>query len=209
MRPKLFLILLFASNFSFAQQSLNTEQMARLADVGKVYGYIKYFHPWLQYKDINWDSAFAANVEGIINAKNKQEYAAVIQKIFSSLNDGLTTVANINSDGNNYHEQSLTYNVKDNILHIQMNDEPFMTTDEKLSEALQNLNNVKGAIIDMRRPVPRRKEFYFPTIGNTKSLMAINADLSYPFTTGRPALHYRSRLNSFKFNLVKVTGNII
>ncbi len=163
MREKLFLLLLFASNFSFAQQSLNTEQINRLADAGKVYGYIKYFHPWLQYKDINWDSAFAANVEGIINAKNKREYAAAIQKIFSSLNDGLTTVANINGDGNNYQEQSLTYNVIDNILYIQMNDAPFMTTDEKLSEALQNLNNVKGAIIDMRRPANSR---YYDMLGH-------------------------------------------
>ncbi len=77
MRPKLFLLLLFVSTFSFAQQPLNTTQINRLADAGKVYGYIKYFHPFLQYKEINWDSAFAANVEGIIDAKNKEEYAAV------------------------------------------------------------------------------------------------------------------------------------
>ena len=94
MRPKLFLLLLFVSTFSFAQQPLTTTQINRLADAGKVYGYIKYFHPFLQYKNINWDSAFAANVQAIIDAKNKEEYAAVMQKLLSSLNDGLTTVVN-------------------------------------------------------------------------------------------------------------------
>ncbi len=66
-------------------------QINRLTDAGKVYGYIKFFHPWLQYKNINWDSAFAVNIDEIINAGSRSEYAAVLQKMFSSLNDGLTT----------------------------------------------------------------------------------------------------------------------
>jgi len=90
MRPKLLLLLLIASSFSFAQQSLTKEQINRLADAGKVYGYVKYFHPFLQYKDIKWDSAFAANVQGIIDAKNKEKYANVMQQMLSSLNDNLT-----------------------------------------------------------------------------------------------------------------------
>ncbi len=35
---------------------------------------------------------------------------------------------------------------------MQMNDAPFMTTDDKLSAALQNLNFVKGGIFDLRTP---------------------------------------------------------
>src|SRR6478672_10847522 len=73
-----FILLLFVGDLSFAQSSLTATQINRLADAGKVYGYIKYFHPFLQYKDINWDSAFAVNVQGIIDAKTKQEYAAIL-----------------------------------------------------------------------------------------------------------------------------------
>ena len=83
MRLKPFILLLFVSKFSFAQHILKTDQVGRLADAGKVYGYIKYFHPFLQYKDIDWDSTFAANVETIIKAGNKFEYAAVLEKMFS------------------------------------------------------------------------------------------------------------------------------
>jgi len=53
-----------------------------LADAGKSYSYVKYFHPFVQYKSINWDSAFAADVEGIINSKDKDEYAQVYNIFF-------------------------------------------------------------------------------------------------------------------------------
>jgi len=151
MRPKLFVILLFINSFSFAQQSLTTEQINRLADAGKVYGYIKYFHPWLQYKTINWDSAFAANAEGIIEAKNETGYKLIMQKLLSSLNDGLTTVANFNGTSKDYNAQQLKYFLKDSILYIQMNDFT-LKSEEELGKAFQELKNAKGAIIDLRSP---------------------------------------------------------
>jgi hypothetical protein len=57
MRSILFFLLFLVSEFTFAQQSLTYEQINQLADAGKIYGYVKYFHPFLQYKEINWDSA--------------------------------------------------------------------------------------------------------------------------------------------------------
>ena len=141
MRPKLFILLLFLNSFSFAQQPLTTKQINRLADAGKVYGYIKYFHPWLQYKDINWDSAFAANVEEIVKATNREDYVLIMQKLFSSLNDGLTTVANFNGSGKDYNAQELIHYVQDGIMYIQMNDLP-LTSEDELRKALQNLNHL-------------------------------------------------------------------
>jgi C-terminal processing protease CtpA/Prc len=157
MRPKLFILPLFLSNFSFAQQSLTKEQINRLADAGKIYGYVKYFHPLLQYKNIHWDSAFASNVEGVIDAKNKEEYAVVLQRLFSTLNDNLTSVVSI-SKKDSYKPQFTSYSIKDSILCISMNDlaplvygspdNPF----DKVAEALQNIDKAKGIIFDMRSP---------------------------------------------------------
>jgi len=159
MRPKLIILFIILTNLSFAQKRLTTEQINRVADAGKIYGYIKYFHPFLQYKQVNWDSAFAANVEGIIDAKNKEEYAAVMQRLFSVLNDNLTTVASIPRTGDAYKAQFTTFHVKDSILYINMNDlaplvygspnNPF----EILRNALLNIYKVKGVIFDMRSPV--------------------------------------------------------
>jgi C-terminal processing protease CtpA/Prc len=160
MRPKLFILFLFFLNgFSFAQQPLSTIQISRLADAGKVYSYIKCFHPFLQFKQINWDSAFAANVEGIIEAKSKEEYAAVMQRLLSALNDNLTVVISIPKNDRLYKPQFTTYTVKDSLLYIHMNDlaplvygspdNPF----DKVEKALQNIYKAKGVIFDMRSPV--------------------------------------------------------
>jgi C-terminal processing protease CtpA/Prc len=163
MRPGLLILLLCLNYFSYSQTSLTKEQLNRLADAGKIYGYVKYFHPFLQYKNINWDSAFASNVEAIIKATNKFEYAAALQKMFSVLEDGLTTVAKIPGDDSSYKEQPLTYHVEDSILYMQMNDAPFMTTDEALSNALQKMASVKGAVFDLRRPHDSK---YMDMLGN-------------------------------------------
>jgi hypothetical protein len=149
MRLQLSLLLLIVSSFSFAQQSLTKEQINRLADAGKVYGYVKYFNPYLQYKTLNWDSVFAANVEGIIQAKNKEEYTNVMQRILAPLNDNLTCVVFTPHPNNNDSVQTTSYRIKDSLLYISMND---ITGDsyEKVGEACQNSDKVKGVIFDMR-----------------------------------------------------------
>jgi C-terminal processing protease CtpA/Prc len=145
--------LFFVCSFSFGQRSLTTEQINRLADAGKLYGYVKYFHPFLQYKDINWDSSFAASVEGIIKANNKEEYGTVVQRLLSSLDDGLTTVINRFENDPTYRVQPLTYTIKDTLLYLDMNDAPDNDeTNNKLQEAVKKFENVKGAIIDLRKP---------------------------------------------------------
>lgn len=163
MRPRLFILLIFFSSFSFAQQPLTTEQINRLADAGKIYGYVKYFHPFVQYKNINWDSAFAANVEGIIKAKDKDEYAQVLQNLFSCLDDGITTIVHVPGEATTYKAQELSYQIKDSLLYIQMNDAPFMTTDERFYNAIQNIPKVKGAVIDMRRPANSQYYYNMPS----------------------------------------------
>ena len=155
MQPKLLLPLLIVSSFSYAQQSLSSGQISRLADAGKVYGYVKYFHPFLQYKDINWDSSFAANVKGIIDAKNREEYAAVIQRMFSSLDDKLTTATVIPKSDTAYKIQLTTYRIKDSILYINMNDAAYENLFSSVQyEALQNnITKVKGVIFDRRNSI--------------------------------------------------------
>jgi len=158
MRQRLFILFLLLPQVSFSQQSLTKEQINRLADAGKVYGYIKYFHPFLQYKDINWDSAFAASVNGIIAARNRDEYAAVMQRLLSSLKDNLSTVTVISKRDSAYRVRPSTYDVRDSILYISMNDAPAYAYGnpenayDRLQAALQNVSRVKGIVFDMRRP---------------------------------------------------------
>jgi len=139
------------SGFSFAQPSLVKEQINRLADAGKVYGYIKYFHPWLQYKDINWDSTFASNVEEIIEARNKTEYEAVMQKLLSTLNDNMTSVVTRATKSSIDHLPPTLYNSSDGILYI--NFDQFDNSYGIIEETYKDPEKLNGIIFDMRKPV--------------------------------------------------------
>ena len=66
MRYRFSIILILLIQYSFSQSTLTKEQNNRLAQAGKLWGYIKYYHPYLQYKDISWDSAFTAIVPDIL-----------------------------------------------------------------------------------------------------------------------------------------------
>ena len=150
MRQFFFVLLLFVCVCTFAKQPLTPEQINRLADAGKVYGYIKYFHPYLQYGNKDWDSIFAANAEGILNALNKDEYATAMQRLLNAIDDDLTTV--VNHTKTNYRLQSTAFSIKDSILYISLND----ITDESyniVQEAFRKISAVKGVVFDMRRPV--------------------------------------------------------
>ena len=158
MRLNLSLLLLIVISFSFAQQSLTKEQINRLADAGKVYGCVKYFHPILQYKTLNWDSVFAANVEGIIGAKSKEEYGDVMQRMLSVLNDNLTSVVSTPQANHNESVRTTSYKVKDSLLYICINDITGDTFD-KVGEACQNSDKVKGVIFDMRKGANSKTNF--------------------------------------------------
>ena len=63
------LILVFAQN-TFAQ----TEQkrIERLVGLAKVWGTVKYFHPYLAYRKIDWDKALIGTIPKVRAAKNAQ-----------------------------------------------------------------------------------------------------------------------------------------
>jgi hypothetical protein len=183
MRLKLSVLLLIVSSFSFAQQSLTKEQINRLADAGKVYGIVKYFHPYLQYKTLNWDSVFAANVEGIIGVKRKEEYGDVMQRMLSALNDNMTCVVSSPSANNTDSVRTTSYKIKDSLLYVSLND---ITGDSynKIIEAYQNIHKVKGVIYDMRNGPNSRFDFGTADLidweMDDSNLLFFNGDLVLP-----------------------------
>jgi C-terminal processing protease CtpA/Prc len=152
MRPKLFILCLFVSSISISQQSYTHDQLLRLADAGKVWGYIKYYHPYLQYKNINWDSAFVACVPKIIEAKNKKEYEQSLQELFSILNDPGTGVINIPKPTNPITYSDLV--IADSILIITRDDYRAIvdedTTHKLFEKAIKQFKNAKAVIFDLR-----------------------------------------------------------
>lgn len=68
------------------------DQIERVAKLAELYGHVKFFHPYLGYKPINWDSAFAATAPLVANAKTDEETVTAIRQLLAVLNDAATTV---------------------------------------------------------------------------------------------------------------------
>lgn len=143
-------------SLSHAQSvSLSAVQTKRLADAGKLWGHIKYFHPWLQYKNINWDSAFAAAVPSIINAPDSATYAAALKQWLGVLNDPATRV--VSTAGSTLAVEkkgSLSIDVKDSVLIVAVHNLDGMDDYESIIGALQEipklLHQARYLVFDLR-----------------------------------------------------------
>ena len=51
---------------------------------------MKYFHPYLAYREIDWDKALIETIPKVNAAKNAQEYEAAINQMLAVLNDKST-----------------------------------------------------------------------------------------------------------------------
>lgn len=86
----------------------------RLAALGRLWGAIKYFHPYLAYKDIDWDGALVRVIPQIKAARTPNEYRQAISNLVQVLNDPATNIVAApitsgNSAANSTASQASTY----------------------------------------------------------------------------------------------------
>ncbi|HZI05653.1 MAG TPA: peptidase S41, partial [Archangium sp.] len=62
----------------------------RLAHLGRLWGQVRYRHPYLAYKDIDWDAALVAAIPKVEAAKDRTAYAAALQELLEELKDPAT-----------------------------------------------------------------------------------------------------------------------
>ncbi|HWF47229.1 MAG TPA: hypothetical protein VG168_09505 [Bryobacteraceae bacterium] len=72
---------------SLAQTAPDTD---RLVAVGKLWITVRYFHPYLAYRNIDWDQAFCDALPPIRQAKTPEEYAAALNRMLDALHDPVT-----------------------------------------------------------------------------------------------------------------------
>ena len=152
MRFRIFIFFIVLSQFSFSQSTLTKEQINRLADAGKVWGYLKFYHPYLQYKDINWDSAFTDAVPLILKASSKKEYEGAIQLMFGVFNDPVTSV--LQTPGTKDEIKPSTVVVNDSLMIITHFDDRVIDIEENGSNTISKINrylkSIKAVIFDLR-----------------------------------------------------------
>ena len=68
-------------------------RIERLVGLAKAWGVVKYFHPYLAYRDIDWDKALVEAIPRVNVAKNARDYQVAVNQMLAALNDKSTRAA--------------------------------------------------------------------------------------------------------------------
>src|SRR6516225_7839358 len=88
------IFLVLADPFSVScDGEADVKRTERLVCLCKVWGTIRYLHPYLAYGDIDWDAALVAALPRVEAAKDDNEFRAAVQAMLDKLRDSETRVA--------------------------------------------------------------------------------------------------------------------
>jgi C-terminal processing protease CtpA/Prc len=152
---------------SFAQPQPSAEEarrVERLAALGKLWGAIKYFHPYLGYRaDIDWDKAAVEAIAKVNQAKNSADYANAVDEMLKVLGDPATKVAGVTgasgagAAGSAASDPSFR-TVGDGVLLVSLKNFgahlDFNGLLMKTRALAQEIPKAKAVIFDLRRPAP-------------------------------------------------------
>lgn len=133
----------------------------RLASVGRLWGAIKYFHPYIAYKDIDWDGALVKAIPQIKAARTPDEYSRAIAGLLQVLNDPVTEVVSVSVDSLNSATNSSApkaptyYRVIDEYVLITATDwiTAMLSNNAgmaKQPQMVQEIQKAKGVVVDCR-----------------------------------------------------------
>lgn len=155
------------------------QQLKYLYDAGRLWGNVKYFHPYLQYKNIDWDSSFVAAVPQILKCNSAKEYAIVLQTMLNVLGDKVTYASFTNSktDPSARYintEKGKAY-LQDSILIMRLNNkaiaDDYNETVKVTSATSRLLDSAKAVVFDLRQT-------------EKGSRLADPEEMNYEFLTG-------------------------
>jgi hypothetical protein len=93
---------ILSQNFLTAQQSIS--ETDKLASLGKMYGFLKYYHPEVAKGKLNWDQEFIKILPEIIKASDKESISTVYIEWIQSLGE-IEKCKKCNS-GKNYFDKN-------------------------------------------------------------------------------------------------------
>ena len=98
MKRSLFALLLVTVALAGVNAQTEQKRIERLSELAKVWGTAKFFHPYLAYKEIDWDRALIETIPKVDSANTSDEYAAALNAMLAALGDG-SSRASIVSEG--------------------------------------------------------------------------------------------------------------
>jgi len=92
LRVILLALLLSAPALAQAPSPTPPATTERLGHLVKLWGQVRFLHPWLAYKEIDWDAALVQAIPKVRAAATAEQYAAAVQGMLDALADPATRV---------------------------------------------------------------------------------------------------------------------
>ena len=134
-------------------------RIERLAVLGRLWVSIKYFHPWLAYRAIDWDAALAAAVPRVSAARDRAEYASAVQQMLDALGDPVTKVhpgPSARPPASQGEPDPRAWWSRDSVLVVSLRNptdlDDFNRTMERLAGITDTVRAARRVIFDLRAP---------------------------------------------------------
>jgi C-terminal processing protease CtpA/Prc len=139
-----------------------SKRVERLVRLCKLWGAVKYFHPYLAYRDdIDWDAALVAAIPKVSAAKDAGDYAAAVQDMLAALGDPVTQVIDGEpaDTASPPHESQPSYTfTPDGILVVTVHDyqdlSDFFAARQKMAAIKAEISKARGVLFDLRAAAP-------------------------------------------------------
>ena len=139
-------------------EKLRVERLSRL---GKLWGTVRYEHPFLAYKDLDWDTPLIKAIPKVESAKTRDEYAAAVSEMLAALGDPVTSIAPRDPPGKPTEGEShpvwswldgkiLLVRIT-NYLDIERN---FAAAQAKVGNLKSEIRKSEGIVFDLRALTP-------------------------------------------------------
>ena len=147
---------------------LDSLRIARLCGLCKLWGAIKYFHPYLAYKEIDWDSALVQTIPKVSQSQSREDYQGAIDNLLSFLKDPNThvikkTEMNVTAaETKSPYQQPYLNWTRDSVAIIVANDYGQFTDFSKLTlfqKVFVEVAKARAVVFDLRARCGYDKEF--------------------------------------------------
>jgi len=143
---------------SAQQTGGESARIDRLVALAKLWAAVKYFHPYLAYRDnIDWDGALVKAIPKVNAARNGAEYSAAVEDMLNALGDPVTRVLDVSAPSNpspSGERQPTFHKNADGILVVAMTNysdfEDFVGTAKRLETLKKELPTARAVVFDLR-----------------------------------------------------------
>lgn len=143
------------------QTQTDSIRVERLAHLCKLWGVVKFFHPYLASRDIDWDAALVAAIPMVNAAATSEEYAAAVQSMLEPLDDPATRIIPNSTGSSTKDLKPLACEfTEDGVLVVTVGHGPpadyFDAAQEKLRAISDQIPKACGVLFDLRAigPLP-------------------------------------------------------